>query len=164
MCNRTTVFAWVANQYWKNGGNCDLNGTAELRDARPTPEGDCKFLLDQAGVTGEKTLTSFLDASTALGTAPSGPEETGGLVATSSNDAKPSGLPTGAKIGIGVGVPVLVVLCLVSVFFLLGRRRRADAALHDKQDVPEYVPPRGEAQGNQMRRNDLPEVQTLLRP
>ncbi|KAF2450436.1 carbohydrate-binding module family 43 protein [Karstenula rhodostoma CBS 690.94] len=164
MCNRTTVYSWAANLYWQKGGNCDLKGTAELRDVRPTPQRDCKFLLDQVGSAGEKTLTAFLGANTApSSTAPSGTEETGGLAKTSSDDSQSSGLPTGAKIGIGIGVPFFVALCLVSVFFLLRRRRRADAALHGKEDVPEFVPPRDGAQGTQMRPNDLPEVQTLLR-
>ncbi|KAK7186372.1 1,3-beta-glucanosyltransferase [Paraphaeosphaeria sporulosa] len=70
MCDRTTVYSWVANHYWQTGGKCDLNGTAELRDAQQMPQGDCKFLLDQVGAAGEKTLTAFLGANTASSTAP----------------------------------------------------------------------------------------------
>jgi hypothetical protein len=103
--------------------------------------------MDQVGVAGEKTLTAFLGESTASSTGPSGPADTGGLAKTSSDDNSPeSSLPTAAKIGIGVGVPVFVAVCIVTGFLLLRRRRRADAALHEKVDVPEYVAPRGQAQ------------------
>lgn len=168
MCNRTAIYSWATNKYGQDNGDCSSrNGTASLRDAKSL-SAHCRFLLDQVGETGEKTLTAFLGDETSTVSSSSlvssRPTESGDVGEFAFQDVSASGLATGAKLGIGVGVPVAVLLFLVAGFLLLKRRRRVDAELRGKDDVPEYVPPRDEAQGNQTRAHDLPEVQTSPRP
>ncbi|KAF2246398.1 carbohydrate-binding module family 43 protein [Trematosphaeria pertusa] len=146
-CNLTAQYSWAVNEYWQTHGDdsCDLDGTAELRGARPAPSGDCKFLLDQAGENGEKTVTAFLNSTPA-------PTSTSGATTESTTDDASTGktsLSAGAKAGIGVGVFAFVVFALLGILYFLRRKKQENKAKeapyeHDEPDLPEYVAPRTE--------------------
>ena len=157
MCNRTTLLSWASTQYWNRHGVCPIEDIMEEHLGEfPPYDKDCKFLMDQVGERGEKTLTAFLGQA-ALPTA-SIPDSTS---ETNSEGAVESGLSISEIAGIGVGVPLFVIICATSGFLLLRRKRHNDADFSTEAQLPELVQP---AQQHQRQLHDLPEVQTLLRP
>jgi len=132
-CNETASYSWAANEYWQRHGSCDLNGTTELRDEPPPPSSDCKFLLDQVGDNGEKTITAFLESVPTPTAGTSGPGSNEDNV---SNEAEKHGLKGGAKGGIAVGVLASVALACLAALYLLRRKKQSkkDASVSEQND------------------------------
>ena len=82
----------------------------KLRDARPAPNAQCSFLLNQVGTNGDGALTATL--------APSATN-------LSTSSSSKSGLSTGAKAGIGLGVLVFVAAILAGILLVLRHKKRA---------------------------------------
>ncbi|KAF2677041.1 carbohydrate-binding module family 43 protein [Lentithecium fluviatile CBS 122367] len=165
-CNNSVAYSWAANEYWQHHGDnaCDLNGTAELRDERPPPSNDCKFLLDQVGKNGQNTLTAFLD-STPTGTSGTSGTATGSSQSVSGNAKK---LSKGMKAGIALGVLLCVITVLLTAPLALRRKKKSKKGKEaisqsDPSDLPEFVPPPTHAQQQQNRLSELPEFQGLMR-
>ena len=104
------------------GNLSDFDGMMTLQTPALNLDGECKFLLDQAGVNGTGTVTDFQFArATPAPTSSSNATNSG----SSSDRDQKSGLSIGAKAGIGLGAAMVVIMALLLILFVLHSRKKA---------------------------------------
>lgn len=102
-----------------------------------------------SSVATAHTQTNTGSGSSTIGSGGSGTASNTGGSSTASNTGAPttstptsassSGLSTGAKIGIGVAVPLVVILLAIGAFIFFRRRKRSVQAQTDDGGLPEHV-------------------------
>ncbi|KAH7112570.1 Glucanosyltransferase-domain-containing protein [Dendryphion nanum] len=124
VCNMTESWSWLANRHTLRSGDqsCNLNNTVSLRPAPPAPGPECSFLLQQAGLNGEKAVTATFTGSSATGS-PS--NASGGSSGSGNSGGSSSSLSAGAKAGIAIGALGGVALILGAMLIVLRRRKNA---------------------------------------
>ena len=112
----TESWSWLANRHSLRSGDqaCNLNNTVSLRSSPlPSPCPECVFLLQQAGVNGEKPVTATFTGNPTTSTA----------AMPASGNGKNGSLSTGAKAGIALGALVIVGAVLAGILVILRRRK-----------------------------------------
>ena len=116
----TESWSWVANRHTLRSGDqaCNLNSTVALR-ASPLPSlsAECTFLLQHAGLNGEKPVTATFTGGSPTSTQGNGNNGSGNT--TNKNGS----LSAGAKAGIALGALAIVGAVLVAILVLLRRRK-----------------------------------------
>ena len=131
------------------GNLSDFNGIMTRQTPALNLDGECKFLLDQAGVNGTGTVTDFQFARAT-------PAPTSSSTSTSNNSSldrdQSSEISIGAKVAIGLGAAVVVIIALLLILFVLHRRKKVTK--QDHKDLgkggPEEQPLKAELEAKSM--------------